>query len=100
MPQRIITYRLDLRQTFFNFGKSNNMLSIQGIYDGKNIYPVEAIKGNKKYKVIITFVEELDLPENEHTELRNFGTNEPALDFWNNSKEDIYQDYLPTAHPE
>ncbi len=73
------------------------MLSIQGIYDGKNIYPVEAIKGNKKYKVIITFVEELDSSETETIELRNFGSNEPALDFWNNTMEDIYQEYLPTA---
>jgi len=71
------------------------MLSVTGIYDGKNIYPVDTIKDKRKYKVIITFVEELNSTEADELSLRNFGTNNAALDFWDNPQEDIYQDYLP-----
>ncbi len=72
------------------------MLSINGIYDGKGIYPTEAIVGHANYKVIITFVEELNQNETETTHLRNFGTGNAALEFWNNPEEDIYEDYLST----
>lgn len=70
------------------------MLSITGIYDGKSIYPVEAISDRRNYKVIITFVEELNNAETEELRLRNFGANNPSLAFWTNPEEDIYQDYL------
>jgi len=76
--------------------KSGIMLSITGIYDGKSIYPVEAINEHRNYKVIITFVEELNHSEAEALKLRYFGFNNPALDFWDNPEEDIYQDYLTT----
>jgi hypothetical protein len=33
------------------------MLAIQGIYNGSQIVPLEAMPTNKKYKIIITFVE-------------------------------------------
>ncbi len=70
------------------------MLSVKGIYDGKKIYPTESIKEAKKYKVIITFLEEINDDEEKH--LRSFGANtNAALDFWNNPEEDVYQDYLP-----
>jgi len=72
------------------------MLSINGIYDGKSIYPTNVIKDNKKYKVIITFVEELDNVESEEIDMRNFGSNQASLEFWDNPREDIYQDYLTT----
>ena len=36
------------------------MVAIQGIYDGHNFYATEKVPTNKKYKVIITFVEEAD----------------------------------------
>ena len=70
------------------------MLSVTGIYDGKSIYPTEAISDKKKYKVIITFVEELDSTESENLAMRNFGKHSSAFDFWNDPNEDIYQDYL------
>ncbi len=70
------------------------MLSVTGIYDGKSIYPTEAIDEHKKYKVIITFVEELENPDGD-PDIRNFGTvSNSSLAFWNDPKEDIYQDYL------
>ena len=70
------------------------MLSVPGIYDGKSIYPTSTINDTKKYKVIITFVEELDKTESEEVDIRNFGANHSSLSFWNNPAEDIYQDYL------
>jgi hypothetical protein len=72
------------------------MLSVTGIYDGKNIYPTDVINERKKYKVIITFVEELDAQEAEESDIRNFGTTHASLEFWDNPQEDIYQDYLTT----
>lgn len=69
------------------------MFSISGIYDGEKIYPTKKINNHKKYKVIITFIEELETEEDDKN-LRNFGSNMSAMEFWNNEKEDIYQDYL------
>ena len=67
------------------------MLAINGIYDGKTIYPIEKLPNtNKKYKVIITFVEEMD--GNEET--RNFSSQSNAFSFWEDKREDLYQDYL------
>jgi hypothetical protein len=69
------------------------MLSIKGVYDGHKVHLSESIKDNKKYKVIVTFVEELK--EDEVFELREFGIHaDAALDFWNDPAEDLYQDYL------
>lgn len=72
------------------------MFSVPGIYDGKNIYPIEKIKENKKYKVIITFVEELD-PIQEESLIRDFGADSYAFSFWESKEEDIYQDYLNSS---
>lgn len=72
------------------------MFSVQGIYDDGKVFPTEKIKVDKKYKVIITFVEELNVDEEEGM-IRNFGGNSSAFSFWNNKKEDIYQDYLISA---
>jgi len=76
------------------------MLSVAGIYDGKSILPTEAILERRKYKVIITFVEEIDGADNEHADIRNFGTGAFALQSWHDPKEDIYQDYLNKKAPE
>ena len=67
------------------------MLAIRGIYDGKTIKLIDKITEKKKYKVIITFVEEI-FPNDE--DLRIFSSQTTGLDFWNDPKEDIYQDYL------
>ncbi|MCD6012099.1 MAG: hypothetical protein K0Q79_1961 [Flavipsychrobacter sp.] len=70
------------------------MVSVAGIYDGKNIHPLSEINDRKKYKVIITFVEELENTDAEDSDIRNFGTTHASLDFWDNPEEDLYQDYL------
>ena len=66
------------------------MIAIEGIYDGKNFIALEKVTVFKRYKVIITFVEEID----EAEELRDFTAQTDSFEFWNNTEEDIYQDYL------
>jgi hypothetical protein len=66
---------------------------IEGYFDGKHIVPLSAIKENKHYKVRITFIEELS-PEDE---IRLLASHSDAFEFWNDPKEDIYQDYLPNS---
>jgi len=51
----------------------------------------DRISDKKRYKVVITFIEELPLEENE---IRNFASQTESFDFWENKAEDIYQDYL------
>lgn len=68
------------------------MLTVKGIYNGSEFVALENFPKNKNFKVIITFVEELD----EDEELRNFSSQMDALDFWKDEKEDFYQDFLVT----
>ncbi len=69
------------------------MIAVKGIYDGNGIQLLEKINNRKRYKVIITFVEELE-GSREESELRNFSAQTKGLEFWNDAGEDIYQDYL------
>ena len=66
------------------------MLSIKGIYDGERIRLLEKLPGKKKYKVVITFLEELE----DDDEIRAFTSQSEAFSFWNDEREDIYQDLL------
>ncbi len=66
------------------------MQTIEGIFDGSNFIPTEKIPVSKSYKVIITFVEEID----ETEEIRQLTAQTDGLDFWQDEREDIYQDYL------
>ena len=66
------------------------MQTIEGIFDGKTFIPSEKIPVTKKYKVIITFVEEID----ETEEIRNLSAQTDGFTFWEDEREDIYQDYL------
>lgn len=70
------------------------MLSVSGIYDGKSVLLTSEFKEQKRYKVIVTFVEELSSTEAESIVLRDFGNNTTSFAFWNNPEEDLYQDYL------
>lgn len=67
------------------------MLAVHGIYDGKAVRITDKISEKKKYKVVVTFIEELE--END-ADLRNFASQTSGLSFWEDPKEDIYQDYL------
>lgn len=66
------------------------MLTVKGIYNGHEFVALENFPKDKNFKVIITFVEELD----EDEEIRSFSAQTDALDFWNDEKEDLYQDFL------
>jgi len=68
------------------------MEAIKGIYDGKQFIPLENFPKDRKYKIIITFIEEL----NDETEIRvrEQFANSNAFEFWQNEAEDLYQDYL------
>jgi hypothetical protein len=89
---------------FFSASKANfefkvliEMVSIKGIYDGSTITPLEPVPKNKSFKVIITFIEEID-SENmvSEPEFRAIGNVANGFSFWENEEEDIYQDYLET----
>ncbi len=66
------------------------MLTVEGVYDGKYFRVLEKIPFKKNYKVIITFVEEIDEP----SDIREFSAQTDGLEFWHDEREDIYQDYL------
>ena len=67
------------------------MISVNGIFDGKTVKITDKITEKKKYKVIVTFIEEI---QQYDIDLRNFSSQTGGLEFWKDSKEDIYQDYL------
>ena len=67
------------------------MLAIHGIYDGKTIKITDKVTEKKKYKVVITFIEEISQNDED---LRTFSSQTKGLEFWNDSREDVYQDYL------
>jgi len=66
------------------------MQTIEGVFDGKTFIPLEKIPVSKKYKVIITFVEEIE----ETEEVRSLSAQTDGFEFWEDEREDIYQDYL------
>ena len=67
-----------------------NMLAIPAIYEGGKFFPLEAMPAEGKFKVIITFIEELD----DEEDVRNFSAQMDTFSFWESEKEDIYQDFL------
>ncbi len=66
------------------------MLTVEAIYDRKKFVVLERFPKEKRFKVIITFVEELD----EREESRDFTAQNDSFEFWNDQREDIYQDFL------
>jgi hypothetical protein len=66
------------------------MLVVNGIYDGKSVRITDKITEKKKYKVDITFIEELK----QYDDFRDFASQSGGLDFLEDPREDIYQDYL------
>ncbi|HQZ82132.1 MAG TPA: hypothetical protein PLR83_02840 [Pyrinomonadaceae bacterium] len=66
------------------------MQTIEGIFDGKTFIPLEEIPVNTRYRVNITFVEEID----ESEELRHLAAQMDSFEFWKDEREDIYQDYI------
>ena len=73
------------------------MKSINGIYDGKSIVPLEPTPGGKRYKVIITFTEEIQPATEEAEDIRDIHMSATGFDFWANEAENVYQDLLPKS---
>ncbi|MGF7139762.1 hypothetical protein [Roseimarinus sediminis] len=67
------------------------MLSFKGVFDGDKVRLIDKPTDKKKYKVIVTFVEEIGVDD----EIREFASQTDGLDFWKVEDEDLYQDYLP-----
>jgi methyl coenzyme M reductase gamma subunit len=67
------------------------MVSVKGIYDGNNVQLLGKRPTNKRYKVVVTFLEELD----ESEDIRTLSSRMDGLHFWNDDREDLYQDFLP-----
>ena len=72
--------------------KVNTMKTVDGIFDGKRVYLLEKVKGNKKSRVTVSFGDELT--EEEIAGLFPAYAQGDAFGFWHNSEGDIYQDYL------
>ena len=71
------------------------MEAVHGIFDGENIIATDPISTKKKFKVVITFLEEIDeTVEHAEEESRNFAAQTDGLSFWQDEREDVYQDYL------
>jgi hypothetical protein len=68
------------------------MLSVKEIYDGNKIKLLYKAPGAKKYKVIVTFIEEIN--GNHDQEIRDFSSRTNSFAFWEDEREDLYQDYL------
>lgn len=66
------------------------MFAVRGIYNGKEVKITESVSEKKRYKVVVTFIEEI--PEEDDS--REFASQTDGFDFWENTLEDIYQDYL------
>jgi hypothetical protein len=71
------------------------MLSVKGIYEEGKVKLLEKIQARKRSKVIITFIDDSDLSEDE--KLREFSSTGDGLAFWNSDAENIYQDYIPKS---
>lgn len=67
------------------------MLAVKGIYDGKSVKLLDKLTDRRKYKVVVTFLEEIEATDDE---LRDFTSQTSGLNFWNDPREDIYQDFL------
>ena len=67
------------------------MITVRGIYDGHQVKITDQISDKRKYKVIVTFIEEIPMDEDD---VRNFASKSEGFDFWENTAEDVYQDYL------
>ena len=39
---------------------SSRLVTIEGVYDGKHIQPLDAVKTSKKHRVLITFLDEIE----------------------------------------
>lgn len=66
------------------------MVAVRGIFDGKGIQLLEKVEAKRNAQVVVTFIEE-DVAE---PGLRDMTAQANGFDFWNDPKEDVYQDFM------
>jgi len=77
-----------------NEGKimSEKILTIEGIYDGKNIVPLTNINIKNKRRIIITFLEKIE-EKDEFKDLK-LQSEKVFNKLWENEDDDIWASYL------
>lgn len=68
---------------------ANHLMTIEGIYDGKDIHPFGKIKTRKRHRVLITFLEEVD----DFADLKKHSEKVFAK-LWKNEDDDLWNSYL------
>lgn len=71
---------------------ASQLQTIEGFYDGKNIFPLEEIKTKSKYRVIITFLEMIDEPDS-FKDLK-MHSEKVFQKLWENENDEIWASYL------
>jgi len=66
------------------------MVAVKGIFNGQTIQLLEKVEAKQNTKVLVTFLDEND-PEDDTKDLTAQAN---GLEFWTNSREDIYQDFF------
>jgi len=70
----------------------HHLHSVEGVYDGETIRPLQKIKTKRNYRVIITFIEELEKPDN----FRDIKIHSENIfqKLWENENDEIWASYL------
>ena len=71
---------------------AHQLHTIEGVYDGEKIQPLQRIKTNRIYRVIITFLEEIEQPDN-FRDLKIHSENKFEK-LWKNENDEIWASYL------
>lgn len=66
------------------------MVAVRGIFDGKAIQLLEKVDARPNAQVVVTFIEEDPLED----PLRDMTAQANGFDFWNDPREDVYQDLI------
>jgi hypothetical protein len=56
----MLNFKIDELTSSGVVSMSSRLLTIEGVYDGKSIQPLETVKTSKKHRVLITFLDELE----------------------------------------
>lgn len=72
------------------------MVAVKGVFDGTTVRLLEQVNVPANSYVIVTFVE--DVSQSDH--VRDMSASPNGFEFWEDPKEDIYQDYLNSGMDE
>ena len=66
------------------------MVAVKGIFDGRVIQLLEKVEAKPNARVVVTFMDD-DVVEDG---LRDMVASPNDFDFWNDPREDVYQDFM------